>query len=182
MSGDNYGALYAYDYSAGAIPLVLNEYGGNVGIGTTIPRALLDIAGSASLSANMYFNGASTAHTFNILDNGTLNFQRYPGGDAANNSSVLYLSNNGNVGIGTTAPASPLDIARSNLTTNVLPALTLKNLTAATVGVPQQYSPALYMYGSEWDGANPQEIREPIPLFRYRLKEQIAPIIIRYLQ
>ena len=50
----------------------------------------LNVNGSASLSANMYFKGASTAHTFNILDNGTLNFQRYPGGDRQ--TTVRYCS------------------------------------------------------------------------------------------
>jgi hypothetical protein len=65
---------------------------------------------TASNSGNFSLSGAGTAHTFNILDNGTLNFQGYPAGDGANNSSILFLANNGNVGIGTTAPAKKLDV------------------------------------------------------------------------
>ena len=99
-------------YTGGATRMTISN-SGSVGIGTTTPLAALDVAGSASLSANMFFKGAGTAHTFNILDNGTLNFQRYPGGDSANNSSVLFLGNNGNVGIGTTAPGANLDIYSS---------------------------------------------------------------------
>jgi hypothetical protein len=85
------------------------------GISTTSAKfAVLNMASgtpTASIAGNLSLSGASLAHSFNILDNGTLNFQRYPSGDAANNSSVLFLGNNGDVGIGTTAPLSKLDIA-----------------------------------------------------------------------
>ena len=64
----------------------------------------------ASIAGNLSLSGTSLAHKFNILDNGTLNFQRYPSGDTANGSSLLYLGNNDNVGIGTTAPTALLDV------------------------------------------------------------------------
>jgi len=90
---------------------VLNT--GNVGIGNTTPLTALDVTGSASLSANLSLRGAATAHTFNILDNGTLNIQRSPGGDAGL-ATALFVQNNGNVGIGTTAPGAKLEIAASS--------------------------------------------------------------------
>ena len=83
--------------------------GGNVGIGTATPLTALDVTGSASLSANLNLKGAGTAHTFNILDNGTLNFQRSPGGDAGT-TTVLYLGSNSNVGLGTASPLETLDV------------------------------------------------------------------------
>src|SRR3990167_1873370 len=97
----------------GAVERMRITSSGNMGIGNTTPLAALDVTGTASLSANLSLRGAGTAHTFNILDNGTLNFQRYPSGDAANNSSVLFLQNNGNVGIGNTAPGAMLSVGSS---------------------------------------------------------------------
>src|SRR3990167_9620512 len=119
----------------GAVERMRITSSGNMGIGNTTPLAALDVTGTASLSANLSLRGAGTAHTFNILDNGTLNFQRYPSGDAANNSSVLFLQNNGNVGIGNTAPGAMLSVGSST------PALissagliTVANTTDSTTG------------------------------------------------
>ncbi|MDP2638464.1 MAG: MerR family transcriptional regulator, partial [Candidatus Levybacteria bacterium] len=84
---------------------------GNVGIGNTSPLAALDITGSASLSADLSLRGTGTAHTFNILDGGSLNFTRSAGGSGA--STALFIQANGNVGIGTTAPGSLLSLANN---------------------------------------------------------------------
>src|SRR3989344_4341327 len=105
---NNYGALAFYNFNGGTTSgteLMRIDSTGNVGIGTTGPRAALDVTGSASLSANLSLRGAATAHTFNILDNGTLNIQRSPGGDAGL-ATALFVQNNGNVGIGTAAPGA----------------------------------------------------------------------------
>jgi len=85
-------------------------FAGNVGIGNTAPLTALDVTGSASLSANLSLRGAAIAHTFNILDNGTLNIQRSPGGDAGL-TTALFVQNNGNVGIGTTGPSEKLEVS-----------------------------------------------------------------------
>jgi site-specific recombinase XerD len=90
-------------------------WGGRMGIGTINPLTTLDIVGSSSLSANMSLRGATTAHTFNILDNGTLNIQRGPGGDTSL-TSVMFIQNNGNVGIANTNPGALLDIGTAGST------------------------------------------------------------------
>ncbi|KKW06506.1 MAG: hypothetical protein UY42_C0032G0001, partial [Parcubacteria group bacterium GW2011_GWA2_49_16] len=82
--------------------------GGNVGIGNTSPLAALDVTGSASLSANLSLRGNATAHTFDILDNGSLNFRKSPGGSGQTTS--LFIQGDGNVGIGTTGPNAKLHI------------------------------------------------------------------------
>ncbi|MDP3988101.1 MAG: hypothetical protein Q8P80_03070 [Candidatus Levybacteria bacterium] len=109
--------IYYLDPASAGISLATK---GNIGIGTTTPRANLDIVGSASVSANMNLAGATTAHTFNILDNGTLNFVRSPGGDAGATmaNSMLFLNNNGNVGIGTTAPGGNLEVSGAGFDNN----------------------------------------------------------------
>ncbi|PIZ98086.1 MAG: hypothetical protein COX78_03860, partial [Candidatus Levybacteria bacterium CG_4_10_14_0_2_um_filter_35_8] len=83
---------------------------GYLGIGTTSPLAKLDVAGSASASGNLSLRGASTAHTFNILDNGRLDFQTSVGGDSTLTPRMTIL-NTGNVGIGTTSPVQKLEVA-----------------------------------------------------------------------
>ena len=88
---------------------------GNVGIGNVSPLTALDVTGSASLSANLSLRGAATAHTFNILDNGTLNIQRSPGGDAGL-ATALFIQNNGNMGIRTTDPGTSLEVRGNNVT------------------------------------------------------------------
>jgi hypothetical protein len=100
-----------------------------VGIGTTVPLTALDITGSASLSANLSLRGAGIAHTFNILDNGTLNIQRSPGGDAGlAANSVLFLANNGYVGIGTTVPGSLLTLANNGWFSGIATASGVTNM------------------------------------------------------
>lgn len=49
-SSGGYGDLFAYDYTgAGAKNLILNQFGANVGIGTTTPASLFDVNGTATV-------------------------------------------------------------------------------------------------------------------------------------
>ncbi|MCL4353135.1 MerR family DNA-binding transcriptional regulator [Patescibacteria group bacterium] len=79
--------------------------------------AFLNVAGgtpTASVSGNLSLAVPTTAgaNTLNLLNNSSLNIQRSPGGDAGL-TSTLYLGNDGNVGIGTTAPTSNLTLYQS---------------------------------------------------------------------
>jgi hypothetical protein len=85
---------------------ILNS--GNVGIGTTNPLAKLDIAGDASASGNLIFRGTGTAHLINLYDNGSLQIGNSVGGGTA--TPAFTVTSAGNVGIGTTAPGTPLDV------------------------------------------------------------------------
>lgn len=105
-------------------PLVLQPNGSNVGIGTTIPGSLLQVgnAGAAPTGlATLTLTGANTApqiatkpglyHRHNV---GLGVFSDYAISFQVNGFSALsdamYITNTGNVGIGTTAPTSKLYI------------------------------------------------------------------------
>ncbi len=128
---DEYGYIRANKIGVSTRALSLQPDGGSIGIGTTSPTTTLDITGSASISANFGFRGAATAHTFNILDNGTLNIQRSPSGDAGL-ATALFIQNNGNVGIGTTTPNAGLHVANNVIFQNASDSTTAFQLLNST--------------------------------------------------
>ncbi|HNQ17363.1 MAG TPA: hypothetical protein PKH60_04660, partial [Candidatus Woesebacteria bacterium] len=83
----------------------------NVGIGTTTPTALLDIAGAATSSATLSFRG-TTDPKINVLNGENFGIQTSVGGDAGLTERLTIL-NGGNVGIGSTTPSQKLDVAGS---------------------------------------------------------------------
>ncbi len=91
---------------------------GNVGIGTTIANAKLDVAGDASASGSLVLRN-TTISTIDMLNGGRLDFQTSPGGDNGL-AAKLTLLNNGNIGIGSIAPIAKLDVnGNTNITGNL---------------------------------------------------------------
>jgi hypothetical protein len=89
---------------------------GNVGIGTATPSGLLSIRGSARTDVNLDAPAANAA-LFNFLAGGQPRFSIYrPAGSTdlsiESNSmpNVLYLTNDGRVGMGTASPAEKLHV------------------------------------------------------------------------
>lgn len=104
--------------SAGAPLMNFIVPNGNVGFGTQAPNFNLDVNrgsrsadvvlgidanGSSTYSPMLYFRNTGTAIS-KIMSSRDLQFQNTDG------SALLYLKTNGNVGIGTSAPAAKLDV------------------------------------------------------------------------
>jgi hypothetical protein len=92
---------------------------GNIGIGTAAPNFKLDVNrggdaadailgidanGSSAHSPMLYFRNTGTAIS-RIMSSRDLQFQN------SNNTPLLYLTNTGNFGVGTTAPTTKLHVA-----------------------------------------------------------------------
>ena len=125
--------IQANDRGVGTIPLSLQRYGGNVGIGTTSPSAPLEIAGvtNATDTGITIKNGSATRlRLFHNDSAGASYLTSYRGVDAAQRliiesgndlnlsggggSAHMVIKTSGNVGIGTTSPKTSLDIVKDS--------------------------------------------------------------------
>lgn len=98
---DTVGALTIQNSGGTAVFTVLN--GGTTGVGENNPSARLHVKGSGATSATtaLRVENSSAATRLTILDDGTSAF----------NTSHLYVSSSGNVGIGTNLPSADLHIS-----------------------------------------------------------------------
>lgn len=108
------GAKLLYIQSAGGA----TSFGGNVGIGTTSPGKRLDLVGQfrASNSAASgyalleYGTSATATNNWHVGSEGDGTFRWYNGNIGAG-TERMRIDSSGNVGIGTTSPATALDVA-----------------------------------------------------------------------
>ncbi len=130
-TGDTYSTIQASDVGANSVnDLVLQNAGGNVGIGTTSPGAPLEISegvtnistkiSDGSLSFTRSSDGGSTGViSYDGADGITINSGGGSGAGAnridlqVNSVSKLMIDNEGQVGINTTSPAATLHVAGS---------------------------------------------------------------------
>ena len=95
---------------AGATELMRIDSVGNVGIGLTDPQDLLEVAGGAILASAPTLNGATNYErlSISVADGGDATIATEAGGTGLAGDLILT---GGNVGIGTTSPASELDVS-----------------------------------------------------------------------
>jgi len=129
-TGNTYGVIRTLNVGGtGGANLVLNPTAGNVGIGTTAPTETLHVVGDTRINSGGDYalpalgaNGGAlkitTAGTRGLLagnlagGNFFMQVQRLDGTATAYN--LLLQPNGGNVGIGTTNPATKLDVRAAN--------------------------------------------------------------------
>jgi hypothetical protein len=114
QSGANVPEMYfqrSINGSSTSTSMMINK-DGNVGIGSTTPSAKLDVAGNitASIASFINTNLAGSGSGVLIQLNSQLGTDNYALSVISNAASVLYVREDGNVGIGTTSPASKLHV------------------------------------------------------------------------
>mgnify|MGYP001563713334 FL=1 len=127
---------------------IYNTNSGNVGIGTTTPSNRLAVQGAITLASTtpsaaanalynqggtLYFNGNPIASMVVGSEGQAVTFNS-SGAQVA--TSTLFFSSNSNVGIGTTAPASKLDV-NGSLNANGLLVTEMKNRQQSDVGTQE---------------------------------------------
>lgn len=93
------------DISTNGLPLILNQNGGNVGIGTTTPTYKLDVSGAIN-GSSVLVNGVPVASSTDTYW-------------SSDGSGKIHYSG-GNVGIGTTTPNNKLQIGSTTYSVNSL--------------------------------------------------------------
>ena len=119
------GAIVQGRDTTNASVLLLNPYGGNVGIGTSLPSQKLDVNGTVKIAGGLYMDndqairagGGNQSLIYRSSASGIF----LGSGDPADylvfnagGAEKLRVTGNGNVGIGTAYPSSILDIQRDN--------------------------------------------------------------------
>ena len=113
--------IQSVNRGVGVIPLSLQRYGGNVGIGTTSPVVALDFGNATGKALHLYTSGvdyyginmaAYDGSTFstNIFsgDGGLIKFRTASG--TSTQTTRMTINAIGNVGIGTASPRDTLDV------------------------------------------------------------------------
>ena len=110
----NFAFIQALNRGSDVMPLSLQRYGGNVGIGTTAPTYKLNIYGAGTVRAGVQSSDTSSIASIVYINN-TMNYEAGIFADNAYGinygaSRAVSVISNGNVGIGTTNPVVNLDV------------------------------------------------------------------------
>jgi hypothetical protein len=118
----NFRLGYYLSGSQGRDVLTMVANTGNVGIGTTVPSARLDVAGNANIGGNLTITGtvvaanfSSTAVSANTVTGGSSGLILTAGGSGNQNVTITPTGGggvvlNGNVGVGTASPVQKFEV------------------------------------------------------------------------
>ena len=174
-SGANNGAKILFrtaPTNTGITERMVISSSGNVGIGTSTPTTTLNVNGTTFLQGGQTTvrgNTATSAATaFRVENsNATSLLTILNDGTSAFNTSHLYVSSSGRVGIGTTNPSNTLQVSGSlwatNITASSLPSSTQPNIIGydTASGIFTYFSTSSFVGGSgtqnyitRWSGPN----------------------------
>jgi len=149
QTGDTYGQITvgtAGDNTYGNLALLPG--GGNVGIGTASPSALLTLKASSNTDALRIVQNNTADYGFSLQDdsnNGYLKLNRWAGGSTT--GTLVTVATDGRVGIGTTTPAYPLHVA-SSAGTGTDPGMYFNASTSVLTSATQAWALGIYSYYS----------------------------------
>ncbi len=127
---------------------------GNVGIGTTNPRGLLDVTGGSSVNNFMFLSTAGTYGSIlkfgsiisNLRQESQIQYQNIFGifDTNASGTTRFYIDPNGNVGIGTNSPTTRFDVYNAPSATPLTGAFNFSSATAGTAFWGFRLAPTTY--------------------------------------
>ncbi len=147
------GSKFLADFQTGGASKFVVTSAGNVGIGTTAPGEKLEVAGNIKFNASsqklIFGNNQEVAYNSGI-DGPILN--GYGGSGLAYQGTVgLRLTNTGNVGIGTTAPAELLQVLGGSIRFGTNTAGRLRHDSGVNVSIFENMDGAVGLRSS-WGG------------------------------
>lgn len=122
-------SIYA---GGGRQPLVLQEQGGNVGIGTTTPATALHVSSPGHTEISLESTANNLRWTLQATGTNAVGADTFQIIDRTAQLSCIAITTNGNVGLGTTTPTGKLTVA-DNAAQSVIVRGTGNNITPAEV-------------------------------------------------
>jgi len=130
LENNYYGRLGAYDVNLGSLDLCINEYGGNIGIGTTSPNSKLSISPLITESKITLWDGGDLSNHYGFgVSSYELNYHIgtnlashvfHANGKNGNGTELMRITGTGKVGINNNNPLNTLDVVGTIGTTNKL--------------------------------------------------------------